>query len=137
VWWRKKNPERELLSRFLDLERIKLDHHADLQAKRDEIELRKLEIEMNHLEARTKADIELQKARQELREKRRAIGRASARKRWDREKGINPQGDAGDCPLCVNPFYRGPGLTIALIRAHDAHIASREAAPAAPGEVLN
>jgi hypothetical protein len=137
MWWRKKNPERELLSRFLDLETVKLGHHADLQAKRDEIELRKLEIEMNHLEARTKADIELQKARQELREKRRAIGRASARKRWDREKGINQQGDSPDCPLCVNPFYRGSAFTVALIRAHDAHIAAREAGPQPAPEAMN
>jgi hypothetical protein len=99
--------------------------------------LRKLEIEMNHLEARTKADIELQKARQELREKRREIGRRSARKRWDREKGINQQGDAPDCPLCVNPFYRGPALTVQLIREHDGHVASREATPQPPREVLN
>jgi hypothetical protein len=137
MWWGKKNLERELLSRFLDLERIKLDHHADLQAKRDEIELRKLEIEMNHLEARTKADIDLQKAREELREKRREIGRRSARKRWDRAKGINQQGEASDCLLCVNPFYKGPGLTIALIRAHDTHVAVREAQTAPEGERLN
>lgn len=137
MWWRKKDPERELLSRFLDLERVKLDHQADLEAKRGEIELRKAELELNHLEARTKADIELQRARQELREKRREIGRRSARKRWDREKGINQQGDAPECPLCLNPFYRGPGLTITLIRAHDAHVASREAAQPVAPEVLN
>jgi nitrate/TMAO reductase-like tetraheme cytochrome c subunit len=90
-----------------------------MEMKRAELEIKKLDIELNHIKARTDADIELKKAQFELREKRRTSARKAARYRWDRERGVVDNPDSPSCRLCANPAVRDP--TVAEIRAHDIH----------------
>jgi len=124
-WFRRKEPaepcsptaEQQLLAQFLTLEQSRLDKRAILDEKREELELRKLELEMVHLEARTKSQIELEKARQELREKKREAGRIGIAKRRAMARP-NAQG----CPLCADPNRRD--VTIPMIEAHRQHEAA-------------
>ena len=104
-----------LLDRLLQLESTRLDHATTLQAKRDELEIRRLEIELASLDATTKAKIEMQRAQQELRLQRQERGRRGAQKRWQQN---HPPGDVR-CPLCLDPSFRG--VTVDLIRAHRQH----------------
>lgn len=127
-WFRRKP---DLLVKLLELEERRLDHRSELEAKRDELEVRKLEIELGAVKQRTEAQIELEKARAELRERRREIGRRAAKKRWERERGGMVDADAPTCPLCANPAYPRP--TVEMIRAHDLH-SQVSAAVSAPTE---
>lgn len=126
MWLFRRSQQRTLLEQLLRLEERRLEHRSALESKRDELEIRKLEIELAHIEARTKAQIEVDKAKAELREKRRAISRRAALKRW----GKLPEEQGASCPLCINPMFSKP--TVEMIRAHQLHEGVAQASESIP-----
>ena len=123
-WTRKPDPRTAdllLLDSFLKLEALRVDRRSDLEQKRDELEVKKLELEFSHLEARTRATIELDKAKEELRQKRKEAGRIGIAKR----RAMARPGALG-CELCRDPNTRN--VTVPMIEAHRSHEA-REAIP--------
>jgi len=128
-------PDQLLLTSFLDLERSRLERRGELEAKRDELEVRKLELELNHLETRTRMDIETAKAREDLRNVKRENAKNFMRKKRA-DVRANGNGGANGCPLCADENYRGPQLTVELIRAHRGHEV-RAAAPVQPAPLAH
>jgi hypothetical protein len=115
-----------LLERLLALEQTRLEHQTSLQAKRDELEIRRLEIEMSNLDKRTNAQIELDKAREEIRKQRAERGRRGAARRWNRGQSVPSPG----CPLCADPAYRP--VTVEMVLAHRNHEAAAPSAAQPP-----
>jgi hypothetical protein len=108
----------KLLDSLLKLEQSRLEHSSQVQAKHDELELRKLEIELQNLDHQTKARIELDKARQELRFQRQERAKKAVSKRW-----ANARGDEPACELCRDPSTRN--VTVEMINAHRSHEGAR------------
>jgi hypothetical protein len=95
MFGRRRKADLNLLGKLLEVE-------AQRAVRASELEVRKLEIEMAHLEGRNKATIELESARQELRQKRAEWARKARERAAARgiRGGYPIPAEQGDCKVC-------------------------------------
>ncbi len=100
-WLKNRKNERlmELLAKLEDANIKRLELEAIREEKRHALEMRKLELEADHIEEMTKARIAEADAKAERRRKQREWGAAGAAK----VRAKHEQQSAPACPVCVNP----------------------------------
>lgn len=121
-WWRRRQADRELLSSLLEIERARMDARVRIETMRDEIELKKAELELSHIEQRTHAEIELQEAKEKLRKDRRESSRKARERLAERRAAMGPTAlgflPNGNCRVCLNGS--DPSLSAGEIQWHHA-----------------
>jgi hypothetical protein len=104
-WFTKRERESDrLLRAFLATDTKRIEAAATLDAKKQEIELRRLELEMEHIEALGE---ERRKDGREKEENRRARQEAAKNAREKRKANVagaqQPEAHAGGCRVCKDP----------------------------------
>lgn len=100
-WFKNRQNERlmELLAKLEDANIKRLELEAIREEKRHALDMRKLELEADHIEEMTKARIAEADAKLERRQKAREWGAAGAAKRAQNQQASQPPA----CPVCANP----------------------------------
>jgi DNA repair exonuclease SbcCD ATPase subunit len=111
------DPRDSLLEALLKIESARLASASELQQRRDELELQKLKLEIENAETLAKVKAEQERAREELREIRRA-NLAKAREKWRQQQAERRAAPATSCRVCTNPS--DPSLTVEEITYHHA-----------------
>ena len=104
---REERNSQHLLKAFLETEQTRLINSANLDKARSELELRRLELEIQHAESLATARTIEMKARDDLkvmRQERAAVARAAlaAKKEAAKRQQMELPGTTGACRVCVN-----------------------------------
>lgn len=124
-WSRRRRIEVELIEALLHGELERRKTQSDLDQKVAEIELKKRELELAHLEAIGEERRKDAADRQKLREQRVEW----ARRARSKKRSVQAVESEYCCPLGQNPNLRGPDLTVELIRQHSLHVRHAQADP--------
>lgn len=134
-WFSRKPAQMDMLKTLLEIECKRTEMRGNL-------ELRRMELEAENIEQRTKADLEVREWKAKQRERARALGLKNAATRKRNARGQFPRrGEETDCGLCEDPLRKD--VTIAMITRHREHDGVGGGAmptvdqPSAPTEVGN